>query len=186
MNDVTSRLTELGEALYEATRADLKRSTAPARKRRRLMGLGAAAVLIPATAVAASGLLSPDDVAKSLPAGTLALLGTTSTCEVVVDQVEYRCVLDEPPSPEPPGTPAPIRPDDPYRASSDSPEEPDPNGWLGAAEPTVDSTNHVNGGCRSLDAAGMTWQCFIGEAAVEQGIISRQFLGERVRGPGVG
>ena len=150
------------------------------------MGLGAAAVLIPATAVAASGLLSSDDVAKSLPAGTLALVGTTPTCEVVVDQVEYRCVLDKPPSPEPPGTPAPIRPDDPYRVSPDSPEEPDPNAWLGAAEPTVDSTNHVNGGCRSLDASGMTWQCYIGEAAVEEGIISRRSLGDHVRGPGVG
>ena len=58
---------------------------------------------------------------------------------------------------------------------------------LALADPAAfgqDSTNHVNGGCRSLDRAGMTWQCYIGEAAVEEGIISQQFLGDR--GPGVG
>jgi hypothetical protein len=198
MNDVNPRLTQLGDALYDATRADLERS-APARKRRRLLtGLGAAAVVIPATAVAASGLLSTDDVADSLPAGTLALVGTNPTCEVVVDQVEYHCVLDRPPGPDS----FPGAADYEYRQIRDgdrlyiqidpdgfagrSEPDPEPQSWLGRAQPTVDSTNHVNGGCRALDADGMTWQCYIGEAAVEEGIVSRQFLGERVRGPGVG
>lgn len=100
MNDVSSRLDDLGRALYAATRADLGRSSSRARKRRRmLIGLGAAAVLIPATALAGRGLLSTDDVAESLPAGTLALVGTNPTCEVVVDQVEYHCVLDRPRAP---------------------------------------------------------------------------------------
>ena len=197
MNDVSSRLDDLGKALYEATRADLERST-PARKRRRLLtGLGVAAVVIPATAVAASGLLSTDDVAQSLPAGTLALVGTNPTCEVVVDQVEYHCVLDRPPGPDSfPG------PDPEYRRirlgdrdyieidpdgfAGRAGSGPEPESWLGRGQPTVDSTSHVNGGCRGLDAAGLTWQCYIGEAAVEEGIISRQFLGERSRGPGVG
>jgi hypothetical protein len=195
MNDVTSRLAKLGDALYEATRADLERS-APTRKRRRLLiGLGAAAVLIPATALAARGLLSTDDVAASLPAGTLALVGTNPTCEVVVDQVEYHCVLDRPPGPDSFPGPDPeyrrIRRGDRLYIQVDPDgfagrAEPEPESWRGVGEPTVDSTSHVNGGCRGLDAAGMTWQCYIGEAAVEEGIISRQFLGERVRGPGVG
>jgi hypothetical protein len=193
MNDVTPRLSELGDALYAATKADLERSPSSARRRRRLLiGLGVAAVLIPASAVAAGQLLSTDDVAESLPAGTRALVGTTPTCEVVVDQVEYHCVLDRPPGPDRAG-PAPhyrlIRRGDRlyYRVGSGgSTERAEAGGWLGAAEPTVDSTNHVNGGCRALDAAGTAWQCYIGEAAVEEGIISRPFLGERVRGPGVG
>jgi hypothetical protein len=200
MTDLSRDLTELGEALYDATRADLERSGSPARKRRRmLLGLGVAAVAIPATAFAASGLLSSEEVAQSLPAGTLALVGTSPTCEPVIDQVEYRCVLERPPGPdrEPagPGTPTVgfdvRRQGDQLRfrvGPSERSVEPAQfeESWLGAAEPTVDATNHVNGGCRGLDAAGMTWQCYIGEAAVEEEIISRQFLGERVRGPGIG
>jgi hypothetical protein len=201
MNDVSSRLTELGDALYEATRADLQRSSSPVRKRRRfLLGLGAAAVAIPATAFAASGLLSSEDVAQSLPAGTLALVGTSPTCEPVIEQVEYRCVLDRPPGPDAensgagdqtPAYEAFYRKGDylifgPDRAGEGKPIPPPEENWLGAAQPTVDATNHVNGGCRGLDAAGMTWQCYVGEAAVEEKIISRQFLGERVRGPGIG
>ena len=223
MTDPTARLRDLGAALYEATRADLERSHSPARKRRRLLaGLGVAAVLVPAGAVAANALLSTDDVAKSLPAGTLALVGTNPTCETVIDQIEYHCVLDKPPGPiggAPAPTEDPQRPDivtedsqrphvvkkaDGIRVLKDGtrvmkldgarvveiggpPSAPaQPESWLGAAEPSVDSTNHVNGGCRALDDAGMTWQCYIGEAAVEERIISRRFLGERVRGPGIG
>ena len=43
----------------------------------------------------------------------------------------------------------------------------------------------VNGGCRSLTSDGREWG-YIGEAAVQQKIISADFLGEKVRGPGVG
>jgi hypothetical protein len=208
MTDSTARLRELGDALYEATSADLERSASSARRRPRLLaGLGAAAVLIPAGAVAATALLSTDDVAKSLPAGTLALVGTNPTCEVVVDQVEYRCVLDKPPGPIGGGSATATElPSKRYSVQRVGPQErkdlkigegveviPGPSrdaaeaeSWLGAAEPSVDATNHVNGGCRALDDAGMTWRCYIGEAAVEERIISRQFLGERVRGPGVG
>jgi hypothetical protein len=42
------------------------------------------------------------------------------------------------------------------------------------------------GGCIGLDATGMTWQCFIGQAAVDHEIISQDFLGQPVSGPGQG
>jgi hypothetical protein len=44
----------------------------------------------------------------------------------------------------------------------------------------------VNGGCRSLDSEGTEWQCYIGEAAVEQRIIGAGFLGEYAPSPGRG
>jgi hypothetical protein len=56
----------------------------------------------------------------------------------------------------------------------------------GVVEPTVDATKHVNGGCRSLDSDGRTWQCYIGQAAVDQKIVSAGFLGEYAPTPGVG
>ncbi|HET6867768.1 MAG TPA: hypothetical protein VFH80_17760 [Solirubrobacteraceae bacterium] len=58
--------------------------------------------------------------------------------------------------------------------------------WNGTVEPTVDATKHVDGGCRSRNAAGTIWECYIGEAAVKQSIISQGFLGAYAPSPGVG
>jgi hypothetical protein len=79
----------------------------------------------------------------------------------VKDRVEYHCVLAQAPAPE----------------VSD---------WNGPVEPTVDKTKHVNGGCRSLNSAGTTWECYLGQAAVDQQIIGAGFLGEFAPSPGVG
>jgi hypothetical protein len=59
-------------------------------------------------------------------------------------------------------------------------------GWKGTVEPTVDGTKHVNGGCRALTSDGLEWQCYIGEAAVDEQIVSADFLGEYAPSPGVG
>jgi hypothetical protein len=53
-------------------------------------------------------------------------------------------------------------------------------------EPTVDATKHVDGGCRALNAPGTIWECYIGEAAVKQSIVSQGFLGADAPAPGVG
>lgn len=58
--------------------------------------------------------------------------------------------------------------------------------WKGTVEPTVDATKHVNGGCRSLASDGREWECYLGQAAVDQQIVSAGFLGQEVTGPGVG
>jgi hypothetical protein len=155
----TETLDRLGDALEAAASRDL---TTRRRPRRRIIAVAVAAVvLVPAAAVAGSKLISNGDVAKSLPAGTLSLAGTDPTCTTVKDGVEYRCVLAKAPAPE----------------VSD---------WKGTVEPTVDQTKHVNGGCRSLNSAGTTWECYLGRAAVDQQIIGAGFLGEFAPSPGVG
>jgi hypothetical protein len=63
---------------------------------------------------------------------------------------------------------------------------PEAGQWKGTAEPTVDATKHVNGGCRALNDAGTDWECYIGRAAVTQQIIGAGFLGQFSAGPGVG
>jgi 4-amino-4-deoxy-L-arabinose transferase-like glycosyltransferase len=165
MTDPTTMLTQLGDALEEGAAADLAAGQSPARRRRispRLALLAAAVVVVvPSVALAATRLIGNDDVARSLPAGTLSLAGTNPTCTVVEQDVEYRCVLARAPQPE----------------VSD---------WLGTVEPTVDATKHVNGGCRSLASDGRQWECYIGQAAVEQKIIGESFLGEYAPTPGVG
>ena len=57
---------------------------------------------------------------------------------------------------------------------------------MGTVEPTVDASRHVNGGCRGLNSAGTAWECYIGQAAVDQRIIGPGFLGEFAPSPGVG
>jgi len=169
-------LVRLGDVLEQAAARDLGAAAAPVQaaatpaparrrrpRRRRVIlgGLLAAVVLIPAVAVAADHLISTEEVAASMPAGTLSLAGTEPTCTVVKKGVEFHCVLKRAPAPE----------------VSD---------WKGTVEPTVDATKHVNGGCRSLVSAGTEWECYLGQAAVDHQIIDEGFLGQGSSGPGVG
>ena len=167
-------LVRLGDALQEVAARDLADAipagsglhpeparSRPRRRRVFLGGLLAAVILIPAAAVAADRLISTDDVAASMPAGTLSLAGTEPACTVVRKNVEFHCVLQRAPAPE----------------VSD---------WKGTVEPTVDRSKHVNGGCRSLVSDGTVWQCYLGQAAVRQQIVSAGFLGAESQGPGSG
>jgi hypothetical protein len=162
--DPAPELARLGDALEHAAADDLQAGRVRRRPRsRRVVVLAAAAFVAIATgaSVAAVSLISDQQVAASMPAGTLWLANTEPTCTVVTQDVEYHCVLIHPPS----------------DALSD---------WLGTVEPTVDASKHVNGGCRSLASDGREWECYVGQAAVEQKIVSAGFLGQYAPTPGVG
>ncbi len=156
---LSPQLTELGDELERACAASL--AGKPRRTRRLVLAAVVVAAVLGGAAAIAADQLSTSDVANSLPAGTAALIGTNPTCTVVEQDVEYRCVLAKPPYPE----------------VSD---------WKGTVEATVDSTKHVNGGCRALRSDGLSWECYIGRAAVEQDIISQGFLGQYAPAPGHG
>jgi hypothetical protein len=166
-NETSGRLAALGSELEHAIATQLSaeapRRSRPRRRisRRVAWSAAALALLIPGAAIAATELLSTQAVAQSLPAGTRALIGTNPTCTVVSAGVEYHCTLATAPAAG--------------------------QGLIqGAVEPTVDATKHVNGGCRALDAAATSWECYIGEAAVTQNIISQGFLGQYAPSPGEG
>jgi hypothetical protein len=167
MTNLPPDLTRLGDDLERAATADLARARpAPTRTRRRVsrrlvIAIAALAILVPGVAIAANQLTSTSDVAQSMPAGTLALAGTEPTCTIVTKDVEFHCVLANAPAPE----------------VSD---------WKGTVEPTVDRTQHVNGGCRSLNSAGTEWTCYLGQEAVRQQIIGAGLLGVTSAGPGSG
>jgi len=152
-------LNRLGDELERACTADL--AGRPRRTRRMILVAAVVTAVLGGAAAIAADQLTTADVAKSLPAGTAALIGTDPTCTVVAKNVEYRCVLAKPPAPE----------------VSD---------WKGAVEPTVDATKHVNGGCRALQSDGLQWECYLGQAAVDQQIISQGFLGQYAPEPGHG
>lgn len=169
------RLEQLGDALRAATAEDLadgrgaqSDAHAPAgRTRRRRRGLAvaavAAAIAVPGVAIAANALIGEDEVARSIPNGTMALIGTDPTCTVVREGVEFDCTLARAPS-----------------------REGAPDDWLGTVEPSVDDASRVNGGCRSLNGAGTHWRCYVGREAVRQQIVGPDFLGQLSSGPGAG
>jgi hypothetical protein len=158
MTELDPELARLGTALEDAAAADLRRR----RPSRRVVAVAAGfALAIPAVALATVHFVGTHEVEASLPAGARILVGTDPTCTVVRQDVEYHCVLKRPPAPE----------------VSD---------FTGTVYQTVDKTEHVNGGCRSLRRNGLVWQCYIGEEAVRQAIISEDFLGELQTGPAVG
>jgi hypothetical protein len=160
MTDASRSLATLGDALERAAVADI--ASARARRRRRMLAaLAVAAVVLPGAAIAATRLIGTDEVARSLPAGTLSLAGTEPTCTVVRQGVEYDCTLARAPRPE----------------VAD---------WRGTVEPTVDDSKHVNGGCRSLQSDGRRWRCYLGQEAVRQRIIGAGLIGEFAPSPGVG
>jgi hypothetical protein len=160
---MNERLIRLGGAIESAAATDI--SSRDTRRRRLsprlLIAAGVLAVAIPGVAIATTALIGSDEVARSIPAGTLSLAGTNPTCTVVRQDVEYHCTLAKSPAPE----------------VSD---------WKGTVEPTVNPSKHVNGGCRSLRSDGLEWECYVGRAAVEQRIIGAGFLGEYAPSPGVG
>jgi hypothetical protein len=174
MTQLEPKLDALGDRLERAAAADLAAGAQPVAARRprrvsRRLAVIVAVFAIGATgvAIAANQLISTDDVAQSLPAGTLALAGTNPTCTVVTKDVEFHCVLAKPPASE----------------VTDAKGNP---AWKGTVEPSADASKHVNGGCRSLRDDGLEWQCYIGQAAVDQKIISQGFLGEPMPVPGQG
>jgi hypothetical protein len=56
--------------------------------------------------------------------------------------------------------------------------------FKGTVEPTIDTTHHINGGCRAINADGTQWDCYLGQAAVAQKIVGG--IGAYAPGPGVG
>jgi hypothetical protein len=161
---MSTDLRRLGDALDRAGTDDLAARpwwSRRLRSRRVVAILVAAAVAIPVAAVGAARLIGGHEVARSMPAGAAIFAERNPTCTVVVPNVEYHCVLDGPPFPE-------------------------VQDFKGVVEPTVDPAKRVNGGCRGLTSDGLVWQCYLGEEAVRQEIVSADFLGERVSGPGHG
>ncbi len=151
-----SDLEALGDELSRATARDLRRGA------RRPTGRVAIAVMgllvFGAGTAAAAALLSPRQVAEGMPAGGVIFDQTHPSCTANRDG-SYACTLSSVPAPE----------------VSD---------FTGTKEVLV-VDGKAAGGCLGLDAAGMTWTCYVGQDAVDHEIISQDFLGQPA-GPGRG
>jgi len=124
--------------------------------------LAALVALAVPTAVVATSLLTPREVATGMPGGSAIFTETNPTCVVVTDGVEYRCTLAHAPTME--TVPS----------------------YLGSKQLLSSPGSTISGGCIGTSADGLHWQCYIGDAAVQHGILVKSLLGQPMSGPSHG
>jgi hypothetical protein len=104
--------------------------------------------------------ITAEHVAGGMLAGTAFFAQTDPTCVVETDGKTYRCTLRNAPAPE-------------------------ISNFFGSKHILV-IVGAVAGGCIGLDRDGMTWNCFLGQDAVDQRIIDKGLLGQPAPVPGRG
>ncbi|MGH7541783.1 MAG: hypothetical protein ACRELC_12360 [Gemmatimonadota bacterium] len=136
---------------------------------RRVLALVAVVVAVAAAGTAiASRLVTESDVERFLPQGSAVFVGTDPQCVAIDPGVAYRCRLARPPA---------------TVAVTGSDGRP---AYKGAKFGTVDDESRVNGGCVAVNHPGTLWDCYLGERAVAEDILSPGVLGEKQAGPGHG
>ncbi len=142
--------------------AESARPATTRRRSRRVVVIGAFAILgIGGAAAAAAVTMSSDDVSHGLPGGSMIFQGTKPTCSST-DGVVFQCTLASAPTAEV------------------------LNDYTGAAELFVDKDLHIAGGCRGRSADGLEWTCYLGQRAVDEGILASDLLGQYEPTPGRG
>jgi hypothetical protein len=152
-----SNLDELGDALSRATERDV-RSAARRPIRRIAVAVTALAIFGTGTAVAA-GLFTPTQVAAAMPAGAVIFDQTDPTCVYDAGGDLFHCTLATAPAAE--------------------------TVTFSGTKQLLVADHKVVGGCIGQDQAGLTWDCYIGQDAVDHEIVTQDFLGEPA-GPGRG
>ena len=166
MTQVSEQLDLVGDALQRAWRADHladRRRTRLHRSRRLLvvLALVALAAMAGGAAVAADLFKSADEEEAGLVVGHRIFEGSQPRC-VARTASWFRCTLARPPT-------GMTFHDQRGRLVLDR--------FKGMKFQTVDATRHVDGGCVATSADGRSWDCYLGRAAVEHGIIDAGFLG---------
>lgn len=104
--------------------------------------------------------VTPQQVADAMPAGAAIFASTDPRCLLSADATTFRCTLSRPPAPE-------------------------ISNFVGTKEPLA-IAGRVAGGCLGLDRGGMTWDCYIGQDAVDRAIIGQGLLGQPAPNPSRG
>ena len=87
-----------------------------------------------------------------MPSGAAVFAATDPKCLLSADGTSFRCTLSRAPAPE-------------------------VSNFVDAKEPLAIG-GRVAGGCLGLNRGGMSWQCYIGQDAVDQAIIGKDLLGQ--------
>jgi hypothetical protein len=159
-----TNLDDLGDMLSWATQRDAR--SAARRPIRRIAIAVTALAIVGTGSAAAAGLFTPKQVAAAMPAGAVLFDQTNPSCVYDAGGNLFHCTLSNPPT-----------------AGGAAPAEGTVN-FNGTKEVLVANGN-VAGGCIGQDAAGLSWDCYIGQDAVDHEIVTQDFLGEPA-GPGRG
>ncbi len=176
MIDTAEQLALAGDALTHAWRTDLarkKRHTGLRRPRTLVLALVAVIVVSGGAAFAATTFFktAQQEQTGMVEASTL-FAGSNPVCvSVNGSDASFHCTLDRPPTGE-------------TFYSQDGTQL--LNVFLGMKVGTVDATNHIDGGCVSDSTDGLSWQCYLGTAAVSHDIVSAEMLGKFSPGPAAG
>lgn len=169
MSEIAEELRVVGNALERAWRKDVGARRLPAR--RIAIGVLAAVMLLGAGAAIGNSVLKSDaDEEAGLLGGHNVFKGTSPTCERR-STTAFRCTLERPPT-------GLTFSDDDGNLLTDA--------YLGVKVQTVDARSRIDGGCVSVSKDGRAWDCYLGEAAVTQGIIGPGLLGQYQPGPAHG
>lgn len=175
MSDPSQHLEQVGDALQRAWRNDLQRprmrSQLKGHRRLVLALVLGTAVLGGGAAIAAGVLKTTEDEERGILDGHTLFEGSRPDCTALTS-TSFRCTLDTPPTgmafyENPPGQ---TRYDE--ETSMRVYDK-----FLGMKIATVDATSHVDGGCIAISADGRTWDCYLGQEAVNREIIDLGFLG---------
>lgn len=165
MNDLELELGRLGDRLQLATRRDLDRPWGRTIARRRAAMLAAVTVALLAAAgvgIGSSILKTPKQEEQGLLDASATFAGTQPTC-VQVGLGAFHCSLA-------------TKPTGLIILGS----------YRGAKMPSVDPQRRVDGGCVATSDDGREWQCFLGDLAVEHGIVDSEVLGQTISTPAHG
>lgn len=166
MNEIAQELRVVGDALEHAWRQDVSARRLP--RRRIMIGVLAAAMLLGAGAAIGSGVLkSEEEQAEGLLGGYRLFENSTPTC-TSISVTSYRCILDRVPT---------------GMTFFDEDRQPVYNKFLGLKVATVDATLHIDGACVAVSADGRRWDCYLGEEAVRRGLLRRNLLGTYMPNP---
>jgi len=157
-NDTAQEASVLTEIQDTTTVTPIRRR----RSRRVVVIAGLATLAIGGAAAATAYRLSDDEVSKGLPGGSAIFEGTNPSCTSHDDGIVFDCTL------------------------ASAPTEEVLDDYTGAAELFVDANKNIAGGCRGITADGLQWTCYIGDRAVQEGILSADLLGEYAPVPGRG
>jgi len=152
-----SNLDDLGDALSRATQRDAR--SAARRPIRRIAIAVTALAIVGTGSAAAAGLFTPKQVAAAMPAGAVIFDQTDPACVYDAGGDVFHCTLATAPAPE--------------------------TANFSGTKQLLVADQKVAGGCVGQDEAGLTWDCYIGQNAVDHEIVSQDFLGEPA-GPGRG
>ena len=99
-----------------------------------------------------SAEVTPQQVEAGMPSGAAVFVATDPKCVLSAAGTSFRCTLSRAPAPE-------------------------ISNFLDATEPLAIG-GRVAGGCLGLDRSGMSWDCYVGQDAVDRAIIGQNLLGQ--------